>query len=68
MRRGEVTSGQGLFRKGGGEGGLSIYLLLNFLSILLKTGLSINTGFTIITEEPVSSEIFDMVNKVMYNG
>ena len=40
----EVTLGQGLLRMGGGgEGGVSIYLLLNCLSMLLETGLSIFT-------------------------
>ena len=34
----------GLLRKGGGEGGISIYLPLNCLSKLLKTGLSISTS------------------------
>ena len=41
----EDTLGQGLLRKGGGEGGVSIYyLLINCVSMLLETGLSTSTA------------------------
>ena len=43
LRSSEVTLGQGLLRKVGGEGWVSIYLPLKCLFMLLRTGLSIST-------------------------
>ena len=44
LRSSKVNLGQGLLRKGKEGYPISIYLLLNCLSMLLKTGLSISTA------------------------